>query len=169
MALHWSRLPAVLRVPRRRFCVAVTKQTVGNACGTVGILHSVANASSLTGGSVELPADGWFSQFLARTAEMDADARAVALEDDQDIEEAHEDTAQQGQSQVVAQVETHFVAFVHRNGGLFEMDGRKEFPIYHGSTSAETLLADACAVIKAEFMDKDPGELRFTITALAQA
>jgi len=35
---------------------------------------------------------------------------------------------------------THFVAYVHKNGHLYELDGRREFPINHGPTSAETLL-----------------------------
>lgn len=140
---------------------------MGNACGTVGILHSVANASSQTGGDVDLPADGWFAKFVERTLPMDADARAVALEDDQEIEESHEETAQQGQSEVTQDVMTHFVAFVHRGGSLYELDGRKEFPINHGPTTSETLLADAAAAIKTHFIDADPGEMRFTITALA--
>jgi ubiquitin carboxyl-terminal hydrolase L3 len=63
-----------------------TKQTVGNACGTVGILHSVANVCSLTGGPVELPEDSWFSQFIVRTLPQNAEARAQALEDDKETE-----------------------------------------------------------------------------------
>jgi translation elongation factor EF-1alpha len=89
------------------------------------------------------------------------------IEDDKEIEEAHESTAQEGQSNMVEDVNTHFVAFVHRAGHLYEMDGRKDSPINHGSSSQETLLADACRVIQQEFMAKDPEEVRFTMTALA--
>lgn len=45
------------------------------------------------------------------------------------------------------------------DGVLYELDGRKEGPVPHGSTSSATLLQDACAVVK-QFMDRDPGELR---------
>jgi ubiquitin carboxyl-terminal hydrolase L3 len=31
-----------------------TKQTIGNACGTIGLLHAIANVSTLTGGDVPL-------------------------------------------------------------------------------------------------------------------
>jgi len=146
-----------------------TKQTVGNACGTVGILHSVANMSTLTGGPLELAEDSWFAEFLKRTLSQTPEERAQALEDDQEIEVAHESTAQEGQSEMVEDVNTHFVAFVHRDGHLYELDGRKDTPVNHGSTSQETLLADACKVIQEEFMAKDPGEMRFTLTALAPA
>jgi ubiquitin carboxyl-terminal hydrolase L3 len=49
---------------------------------------------------------------------------------------------------------------------LYELDGRKSFPINHGITTPETLLEDACAVVK-QFMARDPEEVRFTIVALA--
>ena len=40
---------------------------------------------------------------------------------------------------------TAYTANTHElaDGSLFEMDGRKAFPIHHGSTSRETLLTDA--------------------------
>lgn len=38
------------------------------------------------------------------------------------------------------QVNFHFVAFVHKGGYLYELDGRKEFPINHGETDPEKLL-----------------------------
>ena len=46
-------------------------------------------------------------------------------------------------------------------------DGRKAFPINHGASSADTLLEDACKVIRA-FMDRDPEEVKFTIVALCK-
>ena len=53
----------------------------------------------------------------------------------------------------------------HVDGHLYELDGRKSFPINHGASNPATLLADACQAIK-KFMDRDPGEMRFTIVAL---
>lgn len=46
------------------------------------------------------------------------------------------------------------------------LDGRKPYPINHGASSKDTLLEDACRVVK-EFMARDPEEVRFTIVALA--
>ena len=39
-----------------------------------------------------------------------------------------------------AKLDMHFVAFVCVDGHLYEMDGRKKFPINHGESSPETLL-----------------------------
>lgn len=60
----------------------------------------------------------------------------------------------------------HFIALVNKHDKLYELDGRKMFPIVHGVTNEETFLQDAAKVCK-EFMARDPQELRFTVLALA--
>jgi ubiquitin carboxyl-terminal hydrolase L3 len=137
------------------------KQIVGNACGTIGLFHSIGNSQS----SVELT--GYLKKFFEDTAEMTAMERATELEKSDEIEVAHEAGAQEGQSEVIQDVNTHFIAFTTVDGGLYELDGRKAQPIRHGDSSPETLLPDACRVIK-EFMARDEGEMRFTILALAK-
>lgn len=47
------------------------------------------------------------------------------------------------------------------------LDGRKQFPINHGSASTDQLLEKSCEVIK-QFMQRQPDELRFTIIALCK-
>eukprot|EP01034_Spumella_vulgaris_P034999 gene34999-43157_t len=98
---------------------------------------------------------------------MAADEIADYLEADEEIEEVHEETAMEGQSEVPEEdVNTHFVCFSVVDGHLYQFDGRKPYPINHGASSQETLLEDACRVVK-EFMARDPDEVRFTIVALA--
>ncbi|CAJ0926271.1 unnamed protein product [Ranitomeya imitator] len=65
-------------------------------------------------------------------------------------------------------VDLHFVAFVHLQGHLYELDGRKPFPVNHGKTSEDTLLEDAIEVC-GKFMQRDPDELRFTVVAFSKA
>ena len=90
-----------------------TKQTIPNACGTIGLLHSLANntealevdrkfllgedvsgrqtcwLSSLTHTSCKLAAGG-LSRILERTAKKSPNDRAKELELDQDLARAHE-------------------------------------------------------------------------------
>merc|ERR1712127_705154 len=98
--------------------------------------------------------------------------KAVVLEgDDGELEHLHDaatsdDTNQTARGSLDDDVNTHFIALVHVAGGLYELDGRKSGPVRHGDTHEDTLLKDACKVVKG-FMARDPGEMRFTILALA--
>lgn len=62
-----------------------TKQTVGNACGTIGLIHAFANISTLTGGNVEFKPSSWLDRFITRTLPMSPEARAKALEEDEGV------------------------------------------------------------------------------------
>jgi len=142
------------------------KQTVSNACGTVGIFHALANSSS----DVELT-DGILKDFVADTAFLSPLERGQALEKSDKVSEAHEATAQEGQTAAPdpeEQFVTHFVTFVHKGGVLYELDGRREFPVNHGPTTPKSLLKDAAAICKKR-MEIDPTEYRFTVVALTTA
>jgi ubiquitin carboxyl-terminal hydrolase L3 len=141
-----------------------TKQTIGNACGTIGILHTLANTSTATGGPIPIPAEAWTMRFMNKNSAASPDERAAALEADDGAEEAHASVVSAGQSAVVDDTYLHFVALVEKGGNLYELDGRKETPINHGPTTQDTFLNDAVRVVKA-FMDRDPEELRFTMVA----
>ncbi|XP_053886189.1 ubiquitin carboxyl-terminal hydrolase isozyme L3-like [Malaclemys terrapin pileata] len=65
-------------------------------------------------------------------------------------------------------VDLHFIALVNVGGHLYELDGRKPFPINHGQTSDDTFLEAAVEVCK-KFMERDPEELRFNAIALSAA
>ncbi|XP_018369922.1 PREDICTED: ubiquitin carboxyl-terminal hydrolase isozyme L3-like [Trachymyrmex cornetzi] len=140
------------------------KQSISNACGTIALLHSVANNLDV----IQLE-DGFFKKFLEETKGLSYIERGERLEKAQDIIDTHMESAQEGQTEAPAEdveVYHHFVAFVHKDGSLYELDGRKCAPINHGSTTPETLLDDAARVCK-EYMEHDPNEVRFTVVALA--
>ena len=61
------------------------KQLIPNACGTIGIIHALANSSALYGGGMELTPDSWLARFLASTAGSTPLERAHALEDDTEV------------------------------------------------------------------------------------
>jgi len=146
-------------------------QRIGNACGTIGILHALRNApSDVQSGCIK---DGsWLRRYYSRCpSTFSADDKADALDSDDEIEDMHDkatadDTNATGRGGIEDRVDTHFVAIVHVDGGLYELDGRKGAPIRHGDTSSERFLRDACGVVQT-FMNRDPGEMRFTILALA--
>lgn len=140
------------------------KQTIRNACGTVALIHAVCNNTLL----LNLEPDSFLNQFLIKTKDMTPITRGKTLEDDMSICSAHRMCAQEGQTEVPdinADINLHFVTFVHVNGRLFELDGRKDSPVDHGSTTPETLLNDASKVCQ-QFMARDPNNMNFTVVAL---
>ncbi|XP_071787266.1 ubiquitin carboxyl-terminal hydrolase isozyme L3-like [Asterias amurensis] len=140
------------------------KQTIGNACGTIGVLHAVLNNQD--GGDFKL--EGILAEFSEKTKGLDAAERGASLESDVGICEAHSSSAQEGQTAAPSaeeSVKPHFIALVHTDGALYELDGCKPFPINHGVTSAENFLKDSAAVCK-KIMAIDPTEMNFNIMAL---
>jgi len=84
------------------------KQTVGNACGTVGILHCLANARH----QFATRSNSFLAKFFESTATLSPDERATWLEEDEEIEQNHVTAAEAGQSeQPTTDVDTHFVCF----------------------------------------------------------
>lgn len=140
------------------------KQFIPNACGTVGIIHALGNNME----ELKLEEGSMLKKFLEKTQEMDAHARGSELEKSDQIATVHEEIASEGQTAAPPREDnlvTHFVTFVHKDGHLYELDGRRESPINHGPTTAENLLKDASVVCKSR-IERDPTEYRFTVVAL---
>ncbi|XP_040000879.1 ubiquitin carboxyl-terminal hydrolase isozyme L1 [Xiphias gladius] len=141
------------------------KQTVVNSCGTVALLHAVANNKS----KLTFDSDSALKKFLDETAKMSADDRAKQLEKNKAICEAHNEVAVQGQCRPEAdKVNFHFIAFVNVNGQLFEFDGRMNGPMKHGATKEESFIMDAAKVCRG-FMEREQGEVRFSAVALCHS
>ncbi|XVF52554.1 hypothetical protein PTKIN_Ptkin05aG0027900 [Pterospermum kingtungense] len=139
------------------------KQTVGNACGTIGLLHSVGNIPS----EIKLQEGSFLDKFFKSTANMDPMERAVFLENDREIEVAHSIAVTAGETEASDNADTHFICFTCVDGELYELDGRKSGPISHGTSSPTTLLQDAAKVIKG-MIEKNPGSLNFNVIALSK-
>ncbi|KAL2729436.1 ubiquitin carboxyl-terminal hydrolase [Vespula squamosa] len=131
------------------------KQIISNACGTVALIHSVANNME----EINLK-EGFLKSFLDDSKDLSFAERGELLDililNLMLVQAPEEDTP----------VYYHFVAFVQKNGTLYELDGRKLAPVDHGPTTRETLLEDSVRVCK-EYMARDPSEMRFTVVALA--
>lgn len=147
------------------------KQRIGNACGTIGLLHAVLNTPEPVR-KVSVQSDSWLDTFHSDCpSSLSPIAKAERLEGDATIRTLHDEatsdeTNQTSRGSLSDKLNAHFVALVHVNGGLYELDGRKEGPVRHGDTTQATLLQDACSVVQ-KFMERDPKEMRFTIMALA--
>ncbi|KAF8412450.1 hypothetical protein HHK36_000414 [Tetracentron sinense] len=153
------------------------KQTVGNACGTIGLLHAVGNVTS----DIKLLEGSYLDRFFKSTASMDPLERAAFLEKDGEVEVAHSVAATAGDTEAkmvkamptftlfmaTDNADAHFICYTCVNGELYELDGRKSQPISHGASSPSSLLQDAAKVIKA-MIEKNPDSINFNVIALSR-
>ncbi|XP_030421248.1 ubiquitin carboxyl-terminal hydrolase isozyme L1 [Gopherus evgoodei] len=141
------------------------KQTVGNSCGTIGLIHAVANNQdkfAFDDGSA-------LKKFLKETADLSPAERAKHLENNKAIQEVHNTVAQEGQCQVEEdKVNFHFILFVNVDGHLYELDGRMPFPVNHGESSDDLLLKGSAKICR-QFTERERGEVRFSAVALCKS
>mmetsp|Transcript_55563 Transcript_55563/g.154796 ORF Transcript_55563/g.154796 Transcript_55563/m.154796 type:complete len:239 (+) Transcript_55563:72-788(+) len=148
---------------------------IGNACGTIALIHAVANSS--LEGAFALESGGALAPFLATAAPLGVSDRGWRLTEATELQELSDATAAAGETAGAGTDDAqdqHFICFTHVGGMLYELDGRSTdesgvaFPFCHGPTTAETFVADAAKVIKEDFMARDPENLNFNITALCK-
>ncbi|GAA5944490.1 ubiquitin carboxyl-terminal hydrolase [Sporobolomyces koalae] len=119
------------------------KQTIGNACGTFALLHTLANT--------DVPlSKGPLTELFERARDKSPLERAELLSTSDELASVHEETAQSGQTatpNLEDEVDLHFVTFIEHKQHLIELDGRRNSPINHGPIK-QSLLEDTAEVVK---------------------
>ena len=143
---------------------------LGNACGTIATLHSLANVLT----EKELEADSPLGAFLKDTKTLSPKERGHALLKAKGIRKVSESTATSAVASTKcpersARLNAHFVSFVLVEGCVYELDGRKKFPINHGASTEKTFLKDSVSVVKEKFMRLDQDNLNFNLMALTRS
>ncbi|EFA02260.2 ubiquitin carboxyl-terminal hydrolase [Tribolium castaneum] len=145
------------------------KQSVPNVCGTIALIHSVANNSE------KLGIEGPFKHLLEKTKDLTPEKRGELLFSCEDGESfnlmsVHQELAQEGQSEVNPNepANNHFIALIEKDGHLYELNGSKEFPVNHGPTTEDTFLEDAANVCR-QFISRNAEDVNFTVMALTAA
>ena len=148
------------------------KQTIGNACGLIGLLHSVSNGYAKS----QIQPGSDLANLLKEAVPLQPEDRAVLLEETDSLEKAHQAAAVTGDTKAPdaqADVDLHYVAFVksEKNGHLFELDGRRKGPLDRGELEADEDVLSENALDKGvrAFMEREAGDPRFSLIALAQA
>ncbi|KAK3319378.1 ubiquitin carboxyl-terminal hydrolase [Apodospora peruviana] len=150
------------------------KQTIGNACGSYGLLHGVIN-----GPAKEFILPGSELENIRREAVgLKMEERAEMLYDHKGFERAHKAVEEGGDTIVREDHEGgHFVAFVKTDDGkLWELEGGRNGPIVRGELGeGEDVLSQRALgmglrrIIELEKGDgPDGGDLRFSCLALAR-
>ena len=131
------------------------KQTIGNACGSIGLVHSLLNSEA----SRHIKPGSILDQIREEALPKSMVERAEILEKSDAFEKAHAEAAQLGDTSAptaVAEDHTgqHFVSFVKaKDGHLWELEGARKGPLDRG------LLKDDEDVLSPAALEKGIGRL----------
>ncbi|KAJ5359860.1 hypothetical protein N7517_009051 [Penicillium concentricum] len=127
------------------------KQTIGHACGLMALLHVVVNLENgkyVTAGS-EL------EKIVNLAVDLGPVERARLLYDSRFLEEAHMDAASEGCSIVPLPQEEcgfHFIAFVKKDGKVWELNGGMNGPLLRGELEGDLLGEEGLDMTVREFL-----------------
>lgn len=152
------------------------KQTIGNACGLIGLLHGVSNGPARSQVQNESDLDA----LIKKAVQLKPMERATLLEETEALETAHQAAAATGDTaapNAEDKVDLHFVCFVksQKTGHLFELDGRRKGPLDRGELQEDEDVLTPAALQKGvrAFLKREEeaggGELRFSLIVLAES
>jgi ubiquitin carboxyl-terminal hydrolase L3 len=160
------------------------KQTIGNACGTIGLIHALANSG------VTLTPTGPLQEFIFQCEDKTPLERAKLLETTPLFANIHAESASSklNQSAAITDTDLHFTCFIEApdadlrklaQGGdvkekaksdmestglrLVELDGRRAGPVDHGE--CKDFLKDVANLVKAQYLSSSTS-VYFSLMAL---
>ena len=108
------------------------KQTIGHACGLIGLLHCITNGEAAT--HIQVGSD--LDKLVKAALPLKMKERADLLYNSDMLEQAHQEAAQTGDSKSPTSHERvgyGFTAFVKgKDGHLWELEGRRNGPLDRG-------------------------------------
>ncbi|KAH7066964.1 hypothetical protein BKA63DRAFT_131907 [Paraphoma chrysanthemicola] len=150
------------------------KQTIGNACGSIGLVHSLLNSEALAHVQPDSTLDKIRKEALPKTIWE----RAKVLEASDEFEKAHAEAAKLGDTPAPTprsdeHTGQHFVAFVKaKDGHLWELEGARKGPLDRGALKEDEDVLSPAALEKGlgrliKIESEQGGDLRFSAIALA--
>jgi ubiquitin carboxyl-terminal hydrolase L3 len=143
-------------------------EELDSCCCLIALLHAIGNNLD----KVILKPNSPLAEFFEKTKTMTADERAEVLLNDTTIHEAHEETAEQGQTEIVdsGKVGYHYIAYiVSNNNKLYELNGSTRGPQakFIGECNEESFFSCVTREIKQKVNELD-GDIRFNLIGLAK-
>ncbi|ETS86772.1 hypothetical protein PFICI_00600 [Pestalotiopsis fici W106-1] len=149
------------------------KQTIGHACGSIGLLHCAINGQA----AAHIQPGSTLEKLRSAALPLKMAERADMLYNSDAFEQAHKSVEQVGDTASLPTSENngqHFVAYVKAGGRLWELEGSRKGPLDRGSLDEDEDVLSPRAldlglkrIIKVE-LDSGGTDLRFSCIALAQ-
>ncbi|RMZ70806.1 ubiquitin carboxyl-terminal hydrolase isozyme l3 [Pyrenophora seminiperda CCB06] len=148
------------------------RQIIGNACGSIGLVHCLFNTKA----SEHIRPESTLDQIRKDAIPKGIVERAKVLEASDAFEKAHRDAAVRGDTEEIPMGQNtghHFVAFVKaKDGHLWELEGNRKGPLDRGALGEDEDVLSPAALEKGigrlmRIESEKGGDLRFSAIALA--
>ncbi|OLL25750.1 Ubiquitin carboxyl-terminal hydrolase isozyme L3 [Neolecta irregularis DAH-3] len=144
------------------------KQTIKNACGTIALLHSIANNGVVDNIVPASALNTLITELLSRPAAE----RPRVLETSSILADAHKEMASQGDSappDADQDTNLHFVCYTRgTDGHIYELDGRRSGPLDRGILpDDQDLLGEAVITLIRQFIQREQSNIQFSLVALS--
>ena len=93
------------------------KQYAQNACGTIALFHVLINKMKEYHDIIE--PDSYLTKFSTSTTNKSPEERAEIFKQSKDLMQDHQEAVHQGESNIPCSVNSHFIAFIEKDGSLF--------------------------------------------------
>lgn len=136
------------------------KQTIGNSCSLMALLHLLLNNPSELLNQSELPQ-------IIKTLLSSSIGNETQIETSSELKQIHDEIAKTGGTDVPDindNVLFHYVALIPFNGSIWLMDGRRSGPIEFMNTG--NYFETACAIASEEFVQKSEDKTNFAAVIL---
>ncbi|KAJ3216168.1 Ubiquitin carboxyl-terminal hydrolase bap1 [Clydaea vesicula] len=145
-------------------------QVINNACATQAILSILLNSSSVDIGDT-------LREFKDFTRHFPSDLKGEAISNSDIIRNVHNSFSRsdpfQSDEKAVSKEDAedlfHFVAYLPINGKLYELDGLKPGPIFHGDCTEENWIDTVRPIIQNRIATYSSTEIRFNLMGLIKS
>jgi ubiquitin carboxyl-terminal hydrolase L5 len=152
--------------------VFFASQVIQNACATQALLSILMNIEA---DSTEVSLGEELTNMREFTTEFDHDLKGMTIGNSEKIRAAHNSFArpepfvnERARNDEKGEDAFHFVAYVPKNGNLYELDGLRDGPLTHGPCDDGDWLAKATAVVRRRIEKYSGDEIRFNLMALVR-
>lgn len=144
----------------------VIEQTIGNACGTIALIHALANNRS----AIKFEEGSILKKFIDSTLDKTPEEKGLLLEQQEAMAAAHKEAAEAGETEMNMDTNLHFVALIEHNGHLWKLDGHKqpEKRCIRVNTATKGDVLESSAEYLRKFMEKNPDLLQFAALSINQ-
>ena len=130
------------------------------------MLHNIINNQNV----IPIVKGSWIDHFIKETENKTPHERGVFIDNSSDLLDMHNNNANESSVPIPdGKVDTHFACFTPFCGIMWELDGRKPYPINHGECGSD-ILSHIFSIINNDFFKymTPEDQIRSSIIAMSR-